>query len=453
MRRLLCEYVLVNGGWLRRMAIDVAPDGSIAAVEPAAANDEGERLSGWVLPGLIDVHSRAADYALAGLLEPGGFAASPESGSGRLRAALLARIGPEELWAIAAALYVELLRAGCTSVVAFHELHHAPDGAPYDDPALLAVALHEAAREAGIGLTLLPAVRSTADWDGRPLDGPFRRAYLSADGFLRLWQRLERLFGDDPARRPGLALSFLAGVPAGRIAEFVELIEGLDPHAPIHVRLAEHAGDPARCRALHGCGPLELLTRPIEPDSRWCLLHAAALDGAERERLRGSEAVVGLTPATEGCRLGALAELLDTVARPAIGTDGGVPADPVAALHLTRWARVATAGAGRRIADADADLLARTLAGGAQASGRAIGRIAPGFRADLVHLDPDHPLLAGASPEQVVGIWLRVPGRRPFVRDVMVDGIWQVRDGRHVAEERAFEGLRHARGRILRDRM
>ena len=47
------------------------------------------------------------------------------------------------------------------------------------------------------------------------------------------------------------------------------------------------------------------------------------------------------------------------------------------------------------------------LAGGAQALGRRIGQLAPGYRADLVRLDADHPLLAGRTR--------RPPARQPGV--------------------------------------
>ena len=54
---------------------------------------------------------------------------------------------------IAAQLYVEMLKAGYTQVCEFHYLHHQPDGKPYAQPETMSLALIEAAREAGIGLT------------------------------------------------------------------------------------------------------------------------------------------------------------------------------------------------------------------------------------------------------------------------------------------------------------
>jgi formimidoylglutamate deiminase len=447
MRRLLCEHALINGVWQRQVAIDVAPDGSIAAVEPAAAHEEGERLGGFVLPGLIDAHCHVAERLLAGLL--------PEAGSDhsrrarQLRERLLARLGPEELWAVAAALFVELLASGCTSVVVFHDLHHGPDGTPYDDAGVLAVALHEAAREAGIGLTLLVAGRQVGGWDGSPLAGPHRRSFLTPDGVLRLLERVQQLFGDDPGRRLGLGIPALGAVLLDRLDELVTALAALDPHAPVQVQLAAEATDLRLCRAVHGSGPLTLLAQRMTLDARWCLAHAIGLDAGERARLLRLDAVIALTPTCEVRGIAEVAELVQRLPRIASGSDAAAVTD--AAIRLQALLRLLRAGAPACGIQDGLGLLARVLAGGAQASGRAVGRLAPGFRADLVHLDPQHPLFAAASPEQVVDIWLSATSRRPFVRDVLVGGIWQVRDGQHVAMERAFESYRQVRSRILGD--
>src|SRR5690606_22831603 len=80
-----------------------------------------------------------------------------------------ARITPEQLRDIAAQLYAEMLCAGYTAVCEFHYLHHAPDGQPYADPAEMSQALVQAARDTGIGLTLLPVLYMRGGFDGRAL--------------------------------------------------------------------------------------------------------------------------------------------------------------------------------------------------------------------------------------------------------------------------------------------
>jgi formimidoylglutamate deiminase len=65
-------------------------------------------------------------------------------------------MGPEEVEAIAAQAFLEMLESGFTRVGEFHYVHHDPEGAPYADVAELAVRIAAAAAETGIGLTLLP---------------------------------------------------------------------------------------------------------------------------------------------------------------------------------------------------------------------------------------------------------------------------------------------------------
>ena len=61
--------------------------------------------------------------------------------------------------------YQNMAAAGITCVGEFHYLHHQPGGMPYDDPNEMGRALVEAARQAGIRLTLLDAVRCQTSHD------------------------------------------------------------------------------------------------------------------------------------------------------------------------------------------------------------------------------------------------------------------------------------------------
>jgi formimidoylglutamate deiminase len=82
------------------------------------------------------------------------------------------RVTPEQLRAVAAQLYVELLRGGYTHVCEFHYLRRDRDGSDYADPLAMSWALADAAADAGIGLTILPVLYERA---GFAADGPARR--------------------------------------------------------------------------------------------------------------------------------------------------------------------------------------------------------------------------------------------------------------------------------------
>ena len=154
----------IAGGWQQSVVLEVDARGHwshIGAGVPAP--QDAERLAGPVLPGLVDAHSHAFQRAFAGLAERRD-GEDDDFWSWRDRMYKVANaVTPESLRAIAAHLYVELLRGGYTQVCEFHYLQHRPDGTPYDDPLALSMALADAAADAGIGLTLLPVLYERAE--------------------------------------------------------------------------------------------------------------------------------------------------------------------------------------------------------------------------------------------------------------------------------------------------
>src|SRR5690242_1884740 len=194
---LLAEHLWTDDGWQRDVRIDGAPGGELHAR--------------FVLPGMPNLHSHAFQRAMAGLAERRGPGEDSFWTWRETMYAFASRIGPEELQAIAAQLYVEMLKAGYTHVCEFHYLHNAPDGAPYADRAAMSRAIIEAARDAGIGLTLLPVLYMTGGFDGRPLSDRQRRFGLSVDAYLRLLESLCAL--ESRALRIGIALHSLRAVP------------------------------------------------------------------------------------------------------------------------------------------------------------------------------------------------------------------------------------------------
>jgi formimidoylglutamate deiminase len=77
-----------------------------------------------------------------------------------------------------------------------------------------------------------------------------------------------------------------------------------------------------------------------------------------------------------------------------------------------------------------------------------MGALAPGMRADLVVLDPEHVDLAGRGGDAIAN-GLVFSGASDLVRDVMVAGRRVVRDKHHAGEERAAAGYRQALRALL----
>ncbi|MEO8809895.1 MAG: formimidoylglutamate deiminase [Rhodanobacter sp.] len=398
-----------------------------------------ESIGHWVLPGMPNLHSHAFQRAMAGLAERKG---KPEDSFWSWREtmyAFAAAIGPDQLKAIAAQLYVEMLKAGYTHVCEFHYLHHQPDATPYASREAMSLALIEAAREAGIGLTLLPVLYISGGFDGRALGERQRRFGHDVESYLRLVETLQACADDD--LRIGIALHSLRAVPERPMHEVLD--SQLARDCPIHIHIAEQIGEVQDCLATRGARPVEWLFGHADIDERWCLVHATHLTEAETAQIARSGAVVGLCPTTEanlGDGLFPLAAYLDAGGRLGIGSDSQISVSPVEELRWLEYGqRLHTRHrniASRRPGDSVGETLWRAaLAGGAQASGAAIGALRAGARADLIVLDESSALLAARDERSMPDSWL-FAGNTPLVRDVMRAGQWVVRNFQHRDESR-----------------
>jgi formimidoylglutamate deiminase len=79
--------------------------------------------------------------------------------------------------------------------------------------------------------------------------------------------------------------------------------------------------------------------------------------------------------------------------------------------------------------------------------GHPVGVIAPGYRADIAVLDPDHPTLIGRTGDDALDSWV-FSGGTPCVRDVIVGGTHVVRDRIHVREDEITKAFRAAVKRL-----
>ena len=422
-------------GWQADAALAMGADGRLlTSTERADAS-----IGSWVLPGMPNLHSHAFQRAMAGLAERKGKADDSFWSWRETMYAFAATIGPDELKAIAAQLYVEMLKAGYTQVCEFHYLHHQPDGTPYAQPEAMSLALIEAAREAGIALTLLPVLYMSGGFDGRALTARQRRFGHTVDGYLRLLESLRRHESDNV--RVGVALHSLRAVPEQAMREV--LASDVAKACPIHIHIAEQIGEVQDCLATRGARPVEWLFDHAQVDARWCLVHATHLTEAEALLLARSGAVAGLCPTTEanlGDGLFPLADYLDASGTLGIGSDSHISISPVEELRWLEYGqRLQTRHrniAARHEGDSVGETLWRAaLRGGAQASGMPVGELCDGERADLIVLDEKSPLLAARDARSVLDSFL-FAGNTPLVRDVMVGGHWVVRNFIHHDEER-----------------
>lgn len=448
MSDLFLDSALLPGGWARDVRVSIDSGGWITAIDVDTTPQGARHVPGIAVPGVPNVHSHVFQRAMAGLAERG----SPEGDSfwtWRTRMySFLEKLGPDEVEAVAAQLFVELLLNGFTSVAEFHYLRNDPTGQPYDDPVEMARRILAAGEQTGLGLTMLPTVYRTSDFGGASAASGQRRFVASIEEFVGD----VAVLGADMTRgtaRVGVALHSLRAVPPSEIDVVVTAARSMDPTLPIHIHVAEQVAEVEASLAAHGARPVKWLLDNAPVDEHWCLVHATHVDAGEVTGMAQSRAVVGLCPTTEanlGDGVFPLEAYEAAGGRWAIGTDSHVGRNPATELRSLEYGQRLTTrrrsvSGGTRHKSTGRSMLDQAWDHGAQACGRRVGRLAIGYRADIVVLDPDHPALAGREEDDALDSWLFSGDRTP-VRHVFTGDRWVVRDGHHVLEDEIVRSYR-----------
>jgi formimidoylglutamate deiminase len=448
---ILCfEMALLPEGWTRDVRLETV-DGRItrvAAGVPPSAGDERHKIA---IPGLANVHSHAFQRGMAGLAERRG----PEGDDfwtwREVMYRFLDRLTPDNVRAIAALAYMEMLERGFTRVGEFHYLHHDVSGKPYSDPAAMAQAIVAAVGDTGIGLTLLPVFYAHGNFGGAPPVFGQRRFLTDIDSFAILFESCQRAISGLPDSNMGVAPHSLRAVTPSELSEILPLARG----APVHIHAAEQVKEVEDCLAWSDARPVEWLLDHAGVNASWTLIHATHMSDSEVTRLAESKAVAGLCPVTEanlGDGLFPAPEFLCSGGRYAIGTDSNVridAAEELRSLEYTQrlnrrarnlWTPAPGASTGRALFDG-------ALAGGAQSLGVTSG-ICVGAGADFVTLDADDSTLAGRSGDAILDSWVFAGAR--------IDCVWRhgqklVSSGRHNARTAIADRYRGVVRRLLLD--
>jgi formiminoglutamate deiminase len=449
MTTLFFDSALLSEGWARDVRLTVA-DGLIAAVETGAKPVPGDERHAIALPGLANVHSHAFQRGMAGLAELRG----PEGDNfwtwREVMYRFLDRLDPEQVEAIAAQAYVEMLERGFLRVGEFHYLHHDSTGAPYANPAELAERIAAAAQATGIGLTLLPVFYAHANFGGVPAVPGQRRFLNSVDGFAKLLEASRAAIAPLDAANIGVAPHSLRAVTA----EELQAVVALAPGGPIHIHAAEQTKEVEDSVAWSGARPVEWLLNHADIDSRWCLVHATHMTEDETQWLARSGAVAGLCPITEanlGDGVFPAEAYLAAGGRFGIGTDSNVLIDPAGELRALEYAQRLTRRARNILAPEPGRSTGRALfdgalLGGFQALGVGAPLLAQGHPADFLSLKADDAALIGRRGDAILDSWIFAGGK--------VDSVWRggrklVEDGRHFARDEIRARYRRAVESVL----
>tara|TARA_B100000676_G_C18085079_1_gene854358 strand:- start:1482 stop:2858 length:1377 start_codon:yes stop_codon:yes gene_type:complete len=436
------DHLYGAAGWLSPGYVSVDANGWITDVSGDAPEEGVVFQAGVAIPGVPNLHSHAFQRAMAGLSEYRTAAAQDSFWTWRdLMYRFVGRLTPDDLEAIAAQLYVEMLKSGYTAVGEFQYLHHGKDGGAFDNPAEMSLRALAAAQTTGIGATLLPVLYRHAGFGKQPPGDGQRRFINGTDSLLKIYEILAKATGPDHDRHTGVAPHSLRAADEESIRTVVSVI---DASAPIHIHIAEQEKEVADCIEFSGRRPVEYLLDMLDVDGRWCLVHATHMTADEVREAATSGAIAGLCPTTEanlGDGMFDLPKWQFENGALGVGSDSHISVSPVEEL---RWLEY-----GQRLRDRRRNVAAddevstgrmlfdAAVSGGARALGRsgATGEtgLRAGARADIVVLDAQAPVFAGHGVETFIDAWV-FSGNLPAVTDVFVGGAQVVTDGYHPQE-------------------
>lgn len=401
--------------------------------------EQGENI---VLTGFATAHSHAFQRALRGRTQrksgtPGSF----WSWRG-LMYDLAAKLSPEDVFSISRFAFVELAMSGVTAVGEFHYVHHAQDGAPYEERTLLAEMVIRAAQEAGLRITLIRTAYLRGGHNQELAPAQLRFADADVDLVLRDVETLKQRFAETPQVKIALAAHSIRAVPLPDVQALADFARRND--MPFHMHVAEQRREIEECRAEYGKSPVLLLHEAGVLDENFVAIHATHLADEEIRILGETKARVCLCRTTErdlGDGLPRTKDLLDAGVKICLGVDSHALSDAfeeMRAVELDERSRTEA-----RTVAAEAPQL---LQMGTQNGYAAIG-MADAWQDDRVTLKKHDPAIAFCKGEALVdGI---VFGASPRVIErVVVAGQTVVEDGKHLRLDEAARGYEQTLRRL-----
>jgi formiminoglutamate deiminase len=427
----LADLAFVHGGVESDVLIETDDRGVItrvAADAAAAAPGDATRLAGFTVPGLANAHSHAFHRALRGRTHAG------EGTFWTWREqmyAAVAGLDPDAYRELATGVFAEMALAGITNVGEFHYVHHAPGGTPYADPNAMGHALIEAARAAGIRITLLDTCY-LAGGIRTPMNETQQRF---SDGDAQAWaSRVESLRAAYTGASDvliGAAIHSVRAVPVDQLATVAKAAD--EWSAPLHVHLSEQRAENDACLAAYHRTPAQLLEQHGALGPRTSAVHATHLSQVDTDILGDSATSVCMCPTTErdlADGIGAARGMFEAGSPITLGSDSHAVIDlfeEARAVELDE--RLSTERRGHWPA---ADLLTAATAAGHASLGRPdVGTLAVGQTADFITVDLDSIRLTGTDPRDAVASVVYA-ATSSDVRHVVVGGRLIVWEGVHL---------------------
>ena len=436
-RAWLAELAWSPALGLREDVLIEADGDRFGAITPDVREASGRvtRLPGLTLPGLANAHSHAFHRALRGITQ----ASRGTFWTWRERMYEVAsRLDPDSYQKLATAVYAEMALAGVSCVGEFHYLHHGPSGTPYADPNELGKVLVQAAKQAGIRITLLDTCYLSGGLSAQGRQQPLEGVQLRfGDADAAAWAARADELGPDragsiaPHARVGAAIHSVRAVPPDQMPEVVSWSHRYG--APLHVHLSEQVAENRACLAAHRATPAEVLSAAGALGPRSTAVHATHLTGSDIDLLGGSRVHACFCPTTE-------ADLADGIGPAAALAEAGCPltlgSDSHAVIDILEEARRVEL-AERLVSQERGHFTAAELATAATTAGHAslgwpeAGELVPGALADFCTVALDTRRTAGVMLATTLETVI-FAAAADDVRTLVVGGRDVVADGEHL---------------------
>ena len=396
------KALLENKGWTENATVAVDDAGVIVSISQTEIAGS-ICIDGYALPGFQNAHSHAFQYAMAGLAER--HSTTDDFWSWRETMYELAlSITPEQMKIIAAMLYAELLRHGFTNVAEFHYVHHDQNGAPYDNLAAMGEALVEAAKDAGIKITLIPIFYQKGGFGQPPSVRQRRFISETFEDYQKLFEASARACKHYAGANVAVGIHSMRGV---RHEDILRAAQDAPQDVPFHIHVSEQLKEIEDCLEFLGKRPVEWLLENVALNERFHLVHATHLTADETERLAKSKANVVLCPSTEGNLGDGIFPLREFQAHGgawSIGTDSHVGLNPLEELRLLDYGQRLVTHKRDTFATKDGALYAinqATIAGRKAMNNFEPEFFAVGAALDACIVKADAPLLARVNLENL----------------------------------------------------
>ena len=428
------EHLFSESGWINNVFVLLDDLGNISSIstKPPIENIDYEAISGWSIPGFINAHSHAFQYAMSGSAEhiPANTVGDDFWSWRNAMYKLALSLNSKQLENIASQLYQEMIAHGYTSVVEFHYLHHSQDGTTYPRLAEMANALIQAAKNSGIAITLVPILYQQYDLETQSTPQQRRFISKSLDDYWRLFEASSEICKSYYRAKIGLGFHSLRAVPPDVI---IECCNNLAFKVPIHMHIAEQQREVEQCISVLGKPPIQWLVDNVDIDERFNLVHATHINKNELIRITKQEANVVLCPSTEG-NLGdgffPLIDYLKNNGQFAIGTDSHIGLSPFEELRWLDYGQrllhqkrniacLETPGNSAEI------LFKKAHSGGQLATGNWQSKtlFSKGSPFDCVVLNNRHPRLNHNDPNRVLSSII-YSGDKTIINGVITSGQW-----------------------------